>query len=214
MVFIQSQLLFFVLSCIVLFIRISLGVIRLFTLFYLYLLFFIIFFFFFFVFMQKTAYELRIIDWSSDVCSSDLAWAYYRQALCCKVGYPKRHKKGNSGSLPTKTGRPACLRPGFQASQQARALQPDRTKKAGTGRSRYLACAHNEMIRTLLIAPIRFYRYFLSPWVGRSCRFTPTCSLYAIEAIEKHGALKGLWLASRSEEHTSELQSQMRISYA
>src|SRR3546814_4326885 len=91
------------------------------------------------------------------------------------------------------------------------------------------------MIRTLLIAPIRFYRYFLSPWVGRSCRFTPTCSLYAIEAIEKHGALKGLWLASRrigrchpwcpggydpvpdperSEEHTSELQSLMRISYA
>ncbi|HWK71879.1 membrane protein insertion efficiency factor YidD [Pollutimonas sp. M17] len=53
------------------------------------------------------------------------------------------------------------------------------------------------MIRALLIAPIRFYRYFLSPWVGRSCRFTPSCSLYAIEAIEKHGALKGLWLGSR-----------------
>jgi putative membrane protein insertion efficiency factor len=52
------------------------------------------------------------------------------------------------------------------------------------------------MIKTLLIAPIRFYRYFLSPWIGRSCRFTPTCSLYAMEAIEKHGALKGLWLAS------------------
>lgn len=53
------------------------------------------------------------------------------------------------------------------------------------------------MIKSLLIAPIRFYRYFLSPWIGRSCRFTPTCSLYAIEAIEKHGALKGCWLASR-----------------
>ena len=53
------------------------------------------------------------------------------------------------------------------------------------------------MIKSLLIAPIRFYRYFLSPWVGRSCRYTPTCSQYAIEAIETHGALKGLWLAGR-----------------
>lgn len=53
------------------------------------------------------------------------------------------------------------------------------------------------MIKTLLIAPIRFYQYVLSPWVGRSCRFTPTCSQYAIEAIETHGALKGLWLAAR-----------------
>lgn len=50
------------------------------------------------------------------------------------------------------------------------------------------------MIKTVLIAPIRFYRYFLSPWLGWSCRFTPTCSLYTIEALETHGALKGLWL--------------------
>jgi putative membrane protein insertion efficiency factor len=53
------------------------------------------------------------------------------------------------------------------------------------------------MLKTLLIAPIRFYRYFLSPWLGRSCRFTPTCSAYAIEAIEKHGPLRGSWLAAR-----------------
>ena len=50
------------------------------------------------------------------------------------------------------------------------------------------------MIKTVLIAPIRFYRYFLSPWLGWSGRFTPTCSLYTIEALETHGALKGLWL--------------------
>ena len=48
----------------------------------------------------------------------------------------------------------------------------------------------------LLIAPIRFYR-FLSPWIGRQCRFTPTCSAYAIEAIERHGAWRGFWLAAR-----------------
>ncbi|MFV9474175.1 membrane protein insertion efficiency factor YidD [Advenella sp. RU8] len=52
------------------------------------------------------------------------------------------------------------------------------------------------MIKKILIAPIRFYRYFLSPWIGRSCRFTPTCSEYMIEAIETHGAAKGLYLGT------------------
>ena len=51
------------------------------------------------------------------------------------------------------------------------------------------------MIRTLLIAPIRAYRYLLSPWLGSACRFTPTCSAYAIEAIETWGPGRGCWLA-------------------
>lgn len=49
----------------------------------------------------------------------------------------------------------------------------------------------------LLLGLIRAYRYALSPWWGRSCRFTPTCSEYAAEAIERHGALHGSWLAIR-----------------
>jgi uncharacterized protein len=53
------------------------------------------------------------------------------------------------------------------------------------------------MIKALLIAPIRFYRYFLSPWFGRQCRFNPTCSAYAIEAIKQHGPGLGLWLTTR-----------------
>jgi putative membrane protein insertion efficiency factor len=53
------------------------------------------------------------------------------------------------------------------------------------------------MLKAILIAPIRFYRFFLSPWVGHQCRFTPTCSAYAIEAIQTHGAGKGMWLALR-----------------
>jgi hypothetical protein len=48
-----------------------------------------------------------------------------------------------------------------------------------------------------LIAPIRFYRAFISPLFPPSCRFQPTCSQYAIEAIRTHGPLKGLALAAR-----------------
>jgi uncharacterized protein len=46
-----------------------------------------------------------------------------------------------------------------------------------------------------LVQPIRLYRRFLSPLLPPSCRFRPTCSQYAIEAIEVHGPLKGLGLA-------------------
>ncbi|MGV6804883.1 MAG: membrane protein insertion efficiency factor YidD [Ruegeria sp.] len=47
----------------------------------------------------------------------------------------------------------------------------------------------------LVALPVRAYRLFLSPWVGHSCRYQPTCSVYALEALEKHGAVKGAWLA-------------------
>jgi putative membrane protein insertion efficiency factor len=49
----------------------------------------------------------------------------------------------------------------------------------------------------LAAAPIRFYRRFLSPLKPPTCRFTPTCSAYALDAIAEHGALKGLGLALR-----------------
>ena len=47
----------------------------------------------------------------------------------------------------------------------------------------------------LLIQPIRFYQRFISPYTPPTCRFTPSCSQYAIEAICKHGPFKGLVLA-------------------
>ena len=47
----------------------------------------------------------------------------------------------------------------------------------------------------LLILPIRFYQKFISPLTPATCRFTPTCSHYAVEAIRKHGPFKGLALA-------------------
>lgn len=51
-------------------------------------------------------------------------------------------------------------------------------------------------MKILLLLPIRFYRYAISPLMAGHCRFTPTCSAYAEEAIRRHGALKGSWLAS------------------
>lgn len=47
----------------------------------------------------------------------------------------------------------------------------------------------------LLLLPIYFYRSAISPITPPSCRFTPSCSVYAIEAIKKHGPFRGLWLA-------------------
>jgi len=48
-----------------------------------------------------------------------------------------------------------------------------------------------------LIALVRGYRYFLSPWLGSACRFEPTCSAYALAALERHGAAAGSYLALR-----------------
>lgn len=50
-------------------------------------------------------------------------------------------------------------------------------------------------MKTLMIVCIRFYQLFISPLFPPTCRFYPTCSQYAIEAIRKKGALKGGWLA-------------------
>ena len=53
------------------------------------------------------------------------------------------------------------------------------------------------MTAKLLIAAVRSYQLVLSPFLGGSCRFQPTCSAYAIEALRKHGALRGTGLALR-----------------
>lgn len=47
----------------------------------------------------------------------------------------------------------------------------------------------------LLVIPIKFYQYCISPLLPPSCKYVPTCSQYAIEALRKHGPLKGIWLA-------------------
>jgi len=52
-------------------------------------------------------------------------------------------------------------------------------------------------MRAVLLGLIRIYQVLFSPFFGQQCRFYPTCSSYAREAIEVHGSLKGSWLAAR-----------------
>lgn len=52
------------------------------------------------------------------------------------------------------------------------------------------------MIRALLIGLVRAYRFVLSPWLGRQCRFYPTCSQYALDALGQHGAARGALMAA------------------
>jgi putative membrane protein insertion efficiency factor len=51
--------------------------------------------------------------------------------------------------------------------------------------------------RRLATAPIRAYRALVSPLLGQRCRFHPSCSAYAVEAVERHGVARGFWLAVR-----------------
>ena len=52
-------------------------------------------------------------------------------------------------------------------------------------------------MKYLLMAPIKVYQLIVSPWMPAVCRFQPTCSRYAMEALRKHGALRGGWLMVR-----------------
>ena len=52
-------------------------------------------------------------------------------------------------------------------------------------------------IAWLISLPVRGYRLVFSPWIGFNCRYQPTCSAYALEALERHGAIKGSILAAR-----------------
>jgi len=52
-------------------------------------------------------------------------------------------------------------------------------------------------MKFLVLDFLRLYKTFLSPFLPPACRFTPTCSEYAAQAVEKHGAFRGTWLATK-----------------
>lgn len=52
-------------------------------------------------------------------------------------------------------------------------------------------------VRELAVWPVRVYRRYISPWTPATCRFAPTCSEYAIEAVRSHGVVRGGWLTTR-----------------
>lgn len=49
----------------------------------------------------------------------------------------------------------------------------------------------------ILALPVRAYRAVFSPWVGHNCRYDPTCSAYALEALKVHGGIKGAWFTAK-----------------
>lgn len=51
------------------------------------------------------------------------------------------------------------------------------------------------MIKRFFIGLVKGYQYLISPLLGQNCRYTPTCSEYSIQAIEKYGIFKGIWLS-------------------
>lgn len=51
-----------------------------------------------------------------------------------------------------------------------------------------------KLLQRLVILPIRFYQVAISPYLGKSCRYEPTCSYYTVDAIREWGVLKGVWL--------------------
>ena len=66
----------------------------------------------------------------------------------------------------------------------------------GSPRSRAIALPIR-VVRWAAIALVRTYQLFLSPLLPSSCRYIPTCSAYAVEAIERHGVVRGGWLAAK-----------------
>ena len=68
------------------------------------------------------------------------------------------------------------------------------TRREALGNARASASA---LVKSAAIGVVRFYRYALSPLLPRSCRFHPSCSAYALEAIRLHGPWRGGWLAVR-----------------
>lgn len=84
----------------------------------------------------------------------------------------------------------------FQEEQEEKSGGLDDNGHTETG-SRHMETRSRSVMRIVAQAPIHFYRKVISPLKPPTCRFYPTCSAYALEAIERHGPVRGSWLAAR-----------------
>jgi len=73
--------------------------------------------------------------------------------------------------------------------------RPTSARPSAAWRRVLLGCA--ALPQRVLVGLVLGYRLLLSPWMGSSCRFTPSCSAYALEALQRHGAAAGSYLAAR-----------------
>src|SRR6202008_3307748 len=100
----------------------------------------------------------------------------------------------------TRAARPRCAGAGHRRERQARrragflrGIQPRFFTGAGARRDGRLT-AVGVMMRAVALFLLRFYKRFLSPLLPPMCRFEPTCSVYTMQAVDKYGALRGIWL--------------------
>ena len=75
----------------------------------------------------------------------------------------------------------SCCKDAFETTKPTAAAKP--------------ANALKNILAFPFIAVIKIYQWIISPWLGPKCRYTPTCSNYALEAFKKYGPLKGFWLS-------------------
>ena len=81
-----------------------------------------------------------------------------------------------------------------KANPTSPATEPAADRQEQTAKAEQDNAQQLSLAVRLLSYPVKFYRHFISPLLPPSCRFTPTCSQYALEALRVHGALKGSWL--------------------
>ncbi len=81
-----------------------------------------------------------------------------------------------------------------KANPTSPATEPATDRQEQTAKTEQDNSLQRSLAVRLLSYPVKFYRHFISPLLPPSCRFTPTCSQYALEALRVHGALKGSWL--------------------
>jgi putative membrane protein insertion efficiency factor len=113
------------------------------------------------------------------------------EAMCSRV------VPACSGPIGRGAGHPCDRAPRRSGRVMSRDASCARASRRSGGSGAMSEERHTGALGRALIMGVRAYRWTVSPWLGPACRFEPTCSHYALEAIERHGAASGGWLAIR-----------------